>query len=122
MNIVNLHFHKKKITCNETSKKTVKMLTFIIVYYIIYKRVKKDTPLSGNSSAWQSAWFGTKMSQVRILFSRPFLCRYSLMAELQPSKLFVRVRFSLPAPKINQISLRSEFFHFYLKIKISVIN
>ena len=28
--------------------------------------------LSGSGSAWQSTWFGTRGSQVQILFSRPF--------------------------------------------------
>ena len=57
---------------------------------------------SGNSSAWQSAWFGTKMSQVRILFSRPFLNASVVQwLEPQPSKLMTWVRLPSLAPIKN---------------------
>ena len=61
--------------------------------------------ITGSSSAWQSTWFGTKGSQVRILSSRPsefyfqILCGCSLVVKPQPSKLMMRVRFPSPAPK-----------------------
>ena len=82
------------------------------------KKVYNIVQLSGNSSAWQSAWFGTKMSQVRILFSRP--CRCSSMAEHQPSKLSMRVRFSSPAPieSISLIRIKYQRFFYFLGIEL----
>ena len=67
---------------------------------------------SGLSSAWQSIWFGTRGSQVRILQSRPLKSRCSSMAEPQPSKLVMRVRFPSPAPffDICKSSNKAYFF------------
>lgn len=54
----------------------------------------------GLAQPGQSSAFGTRRPRVQILHPRPFSCGQGRMVRHQPSKLWKRVRFPLPAPTI----------------------